>query len=140
VAHGVPAAQEGRIEGNIGRDPRNRLRMTVVPPPAGKPAATRYRVIRRFGDIASLLECRLETGRTHQIRAHLAHLGHPLLGDGLYRGRRGHRFAAAPSIGRQALHAAMLGFRHPVTGTDMMFESPLPADMNALLEALERHY
>jgi 23S rRNA pseudouridine1911/1915/1917 synthase len=97
----------------------------------GKPAVTRARVIERFGPpgapVAALVECRLETGRTHQIRVHMAHAGHPLIGDRVY-GRRG-----GPSFGRQALHAARLGFTHPITGEALAFEAPLPADMEGLL-------
>ena len=136
VARGVPAPPEGRVEGNIGRSPRNRLRMAVVVPPAGKPAATRYRVTEAFGPDACLLECRLETGRTHQIRVHMAHLGHPLLGDPLYAGRAGRKDGRLPVFARQALHAETLGFSHPLTGEEMMFHSPLPADMRNLLQIL----
>lgn len=83
--------------------------------------------------MASLMECRLETGRTHQIRVHLTFAGHPLLGDGVY-GRQGG--PEALRFGRQALHAETLGFRHPVTGADLQFRAPLPADMAELLERL----
>ncbi len=126
-----------RIEGRIGRHPGDRKRMTVLSH-TGKPAVTRVRVLERFGrevaPAAALVECRLETGRTHQIRVHMAFAGHPLVGDAVYGRRR-----AADVIGafpRQALHAASLGFRHPVTGAAMRFESPLPADMEDLVAAL----
>ena len=138
--------EEGRIEGNIARDPRDRLRMTVLPPDAeqGKPAVTHYRVVERFGYV-TLVECILETGRTHQIRAHMKHIGHPLFGDERYGGTeilRGNRsstykafiqncFALCP---RQALHAQTLGFVHPVTKQQMDFTSDLPSDMDALIE------
>lgn len=122
-----------RIEGAIGRHPTDRKRMAVVTK-GGRRAVTRARVLERFpqagSPVASLLECRLETGRTHQIRVHMAFAGHPLLGDRVY-GRRG-----GPTFARQALHAARLGFIHPVTGAEMGFESPLPADMQRLLADL----
>ena len=137
--------EEGRIEGNIGRDPRDRLRMEVFPPESetGKPAVTHYRVMERFG-YTTLVECILETGRTHQIRAHMRHIGHPLFGDERYGGTeilRGERSATYKAFiqncfklcPRQALHARTLGFRHPVSGEQMDFSSPLPADMEALL-------
>ena len=137
-------AEEGRIEGNIGRDPRDRQRMTVFPPDSevGKPAVTHWRVLEAFGPV-TWVECRLETGRTHQIRAHMKHIGHPLFSDERYGGceiLRGqptarykqfvqNAFALCP---RQALHARTLGFRHPRTGEEMDFESPLPADLTEL--------
>ena len=139
-------ADEGRIEGNIGRDIRDRLKMAVYPADSdqGKPAVTHYRVLKRYGYV-TLIECRLETGRTHQIRAHMASIGHPLFGDERYggtqilRGQPGaayktfvrHCFACCP---RQALHARTLGFKHPITGEEVDYESPLPNDMQALLE------
>lgn len=135
----------GRIEGNIGRDPKDRLRMAVFPPGSdqGKTAVTHYRVLERFGYV-TLVECRLETGRTHQIRAHMKHIGHPLFGDERYGGMemlRGERTASYKAYiqncfklcGRQALHARTLGFVHPVTGQQMDFTSPLPPDMEALI-------
>ena len=137
---------EGRIEGNIGRDPKDRLRMACFPPESevGKPAVTHYRVLERFGHV-TLVECRLETGRTHQIRVHMRHIGHPLFNDERYGGDQILRgdtsasyrafihncFALCP---RQALHARTLGFVHPVTGEEMFFTSPLPQDMTALIE------
>lgn len=136
---------EGRIEGNIGRDPKDRLRMTVFPADSevGKPAVTHWRVLERYG-YTTLVECRLETGRTHQIRAHMKHIGHPLFSDERYGGTeilRGNRtgsykkfvengFKLCP---RQALHARTLGFRHPTTGEELDFSSPLAADMEALI-------
>ena len=122
-------AGDGTIEAPIGRHPRARTRMAVVG--TGKPAVTHYRVKRRFA-AHTLLECDLETGRTHQIRVHLAEIGHPLEGDPDY-GARGAR-----RLGRQALHAWKLAFRHPASGKVLRFESPLPADFRALLAALEK--
>ena len=141
---GVPVPAGGEIEGNIGRSPRNRKKMAVVAAGRGKPAVTRYRVERTFAGRAALLECRLMTGRTHQIRVHLSHGGHPLIGDFVYGTRAGRAVARAGSAGatisafpRQALHARRLGFVHPATGESLRFESPLPADLGRLLENLE---
>ena len=137
---------EGRIEGNIGRDPKDRLRMAVFPPDSeiGKPAVTHYKVIERFG-YTTLVECRLETGRTHQIRAHMRHIGHPMFADERYGGMeilRGERTSSYKAYinncfklcPRQALHAQTLGFVHPKTKQQMDFSAPLPADMHALIE------
>jgi len=142
---GVPRPAKGRIEGNIGRDPRNRKRMSVLVN-KGKPAVTHTHVIQRFGSAASLIECRLETGRTHQIRVHLAHIGHPVIGDPVYGRITPKRLASLPEeareslkkLGRQALHAHLLGFEHPRSKKRVKFESKLPADINALLSRLER--
>lgn len=136
---------EGRIEGNIGRDPRDRLRMNVFPPDSeiGKSAVTHYRILERFGYV-TLVECILETGRTHQIRAHMKHIGHPLFGDERYGGTeilRGQRSSTYKAFiqncfkvcNRQALHAKTLGFVHPTTGRQMDFTSELPNDMQQLL-------
>lgn len=137
---------EGRIEGNIGRDPRDRLRMNVFPPDSeiGKSAVTHYRILERFGYV-TLVECILETGRTHQIRAHMKHIGHPLFGDERYGGTeilRGQRSSTYKAFiqncfkvcNRQALHAKTLGFVHPTTGRQMDFTSELPNDMQQLLD------
>jgi len=142
---GVPVPPAGRIEGNIGRDPRNRKKMAVVGAGRGKAAATNYRVVRRFRDRASLVECRLETGRTHQVRVHLTHIGHAVVGDPLYgrisRARikdlPGTVVEALRSFSRQALHATLLAFNHPETGERLSFESALPKDMNELCDILE---
>ena len=139
VVWGRPQPVEGRISGAIGRDPRNRKRMAVRER-GGKLALTRYRVVDSLDALWSLVECRLETGRTHQIRVHMRHIGHPVVGDTLYGGarRRGldeRRREALARCPRQALHAARLAFAHPVSGAALAFESPLPADMNALIEA-----
>jgi 23S rRNA pseudouridine1911/1915/1917 synthase len=126
-----------RVEGNIGRHPGDRKRMAVLTGD-GKPAVTRARVLERFGPegapAASLVECRLETGRTHQIRVHMSFAGHPLVGDTVYGRRKG----AGPlgSFPRQALHAASLGFVHPVTGEALRFERAPPEDMQGLLAFL----
>lgn len=136
---------EGRIEGNIARDPKDRLRMTVYSPESGigKEAVTHWRVLERFGYV-TLIECILETGRTHQIRAHMKHIGHPLFGDERYGGceiLRGNRSTTYKAFiqncfkicNRQALHARTLGFVHPVTGKQMDFTSDLPADLEQLI-------
>ena len=149
VVWGAPRAGEGVVEGQIGRNPFDRKRMAVLRG-GGKEARTRYRLIEKFGDpekpFASLIECRLETGRTHQIRVHLTHLGHPLIGDPSYgKSRQAPRpkttaqevaYAAASNFPRQALHAYVLGFQHPTLHKTMRFESPWPADLAGLISAL----
>jgi 23S rRNA pseudouridine1911/1915/1917 synthase len=145
VVWDVPAPPAGRIEGNIGRHPQQRKKMAVVAAGRGKAAATRYRVLKRFGETASLIECRLETGRTHQIRVHMAHAGHPLIGDPVYGRRTPARtkslspgtLDAIRSFSRQALHARLIGFDHPSTGERLIFESEPPNDMRALIRSLE---
>jgi 23S rRNA pseudouridine1911/1915/1917 synthase len=140
--------QSGEIRTEIGRKRTSRTKMTVVPEGSGRLAATHYRVRESFafakGPVASLLELQLETGRTHQIRVHLAHIGHPLLGDDTY-GAGFRTFstklpqaarAALKSLNRHALHAATLGFEHPTSEAAMRFHSPLPADLATLLGAL----
>ena len=128
---GVPAPPAGRISASLARHPRHRLRMRVVRH-GGKPSITRYQVVCRYGGVASRLLCRLETGRTHQIRVHLAWAGHPLVGDPMYARNGFSGFA------RQALHAFRLGFCHPVTGRSLRFETPLPSDMLCLEKRLQR--
>jgi 23S rRNA pseudouridine1911/1915/1917 synthase len=139
VVHGAPIPPVGVIEGNIGRHRTDRKRMAVVAS-GGKPATTRYRVLERFGDparpVASLVEAELMTGRTHQVRVHLASRGHPLIGDPIYGRGRAARGAQVPAFGRQALHAFRLGFVHPRDGTAQRFESPLPQDLDSLLQIL----
>ena len=151
IVWGVPVPASGEIVGNIGRSPANRKKMAVVAETRGRSAVTRYRVERHFGagiSAAALIECRLLTGRTHQIRVHLAHIGHPLIGDPAYGARAGRRrahfgtragaeVAAIAEFPRQALHARLLGFVHPVTGERLSFDSPLPSDMAGLLANLE---
>ena len=144
LAWGLPAPLEGQVDAAIGRHPGDRKRMAVVQR-GGKPATTRYRVQRAWGTAAALVECRLLTGRTHQIRVHLAHIGHPLVGDPVYLRRTpaGARLLPAPArdallaFPRQALHAATLGFRHPVNGQPLSFASPLPADFAGLIALLD---
>jgi 23S rRNA pseudouridine1911/1915/1917 synthase len=128
VVQGDPPAS-GTIDAPLGRDPRSRVRMAVTH--RGKPARTAFRVVERFGR-AALLECRLETGRTHQIRVHLQHIRHPLVGDSVY--RRGTRHGL--SFPRQALHAAELTLVHPRSGQTMTWRAPLPKDMKRLLQEL----
>jgi len=147
VVWGSPRLGDGIVEGQIGRNPFDRKRMAVMRS-GGKLARTRYRVIERFGarPFASLIECRLETGRTHQIRVHLTHLGHPLIGDPSYgRARQVPRpkteaeeiaYAATAEFPRQALHAWLLGFHHPGLDKPMRFERDWPADFAALVAAL----
>jgi len=130
LVHGDPPAQ-GTIDAPVGRDTRVRTRMTVTR--RGKEARTRYRVLERFGH-AALVECRLETGRTHQIRVHFQHIRHPLVGDAVY--RRGTRQGL--TLPRQALHAAELELVHPRSGKALSWRSPLPRDMARLLEGLRR--
>jgi len=132
---------EGTIDAPIGRDPRERTRMAVVRGAAGKPARTHYRRVDStlwHGQPVSAIHCDLETGRTHQIRVHCAHIGHPLLGDPVYGRARGRRSVAALPDGfaRQALHAWRLGLIHPVTGRAMQWRADVPDDMDALIEAL----
>jgi 23S rRNA pseudouridine1911/1915/1917 synthase len=125
-------ARDGKVEAPIGRHPVSRTRMAVVA--RGKPAVTHYDVVERYAH-ATLLNCRLETGRTHQIRVHLASIGHPLVGDPVYGPRTAK--ARSPAFHRQALHARKLGLVHPATGRAMSWEAPLPADMRDLITELE---
>ncbi len=142
---------EGTIEGNIGRHPKNRLQNTVFEEEAekGKPAVTHYKVIERLGYV-TLVSCRLETGRTHQIRVHLKHIGHTLFNDERYGGDKilkGTTFTKYKQfvencfkiLPRTALHAKRLGFEHPVTGELMQFETPLPEDMEQCIEKWRKY-
>ncbi|HOC44369.1 MAG TPA: RluA family pseudouridine synthase [Thermoanaerobaculales bacterium] len=139
VCFGAPAEPAGVIEGAVGRHPTERKRMAVVE--SGRPARTLYTVIERLSG-TSLVECRPVTGRTHQIRVHLAHIGHALVGDQTYAGRQWRNLedprqrAACRDFPRQALHAWRLAFLHPVTGERHEFEAPPPADFLLLVEAL----
>lgn len=151
LAWGVPPHKRGRIDAPLARSATNRTRIAVVRGTGGRHAVTHYEVLQAFHDargkpLASLIACTLETGRTHQIRVHLAHIGHPIMGDAVY----GAHFAASAGrlevparealqrLGRQALHAAHLGFEHPVRGKRQAFDSPLPDDLQQLLDALSR--
>ncbi len=145
---GRPDRPFGTVDAPVGRHATDRLRMAVVPEARGRGAITHWRIQESYGPpgapLASLVACRLETGRTHQIRVHMAHVGHPVLGDPVYgrgfRGKEGRLTsdakAALDALGRQALHAAGLAFDHPVTGEAMAFTSALPPDMEALRAAL----
>ena len=132
LVRGQPSPPRGTITGAIGRSPANRKKMAVLDDgrPGGRAAVTHYRVLKSFAGPLSLLECRLETGRTHQIRVHLTHRGYPLIGDKLYGGAR------VPAFPRQALHAYKLAFDHPDGGEKMNFEIALPEDMRALIDSL----
>jgi 23S rRNA pseudouridine1911/1915/1917 synthase len=135
VAHGRLGLAEGVIDKPIGRDPGDRKRMAVRPPGRGRRAVTNFRVLERLGDF-TYLEARLETGRTHQIRVHLASLGHPIAGDDVYGGRR--RPPLPVPLQGLALHATSLAFEHPATRQRLEFASPLPARIGQLLSHL-RH-
>lgn len=131
---GVPRARAGTIDGDLGRSPLNRQKIAVLRI-GGKPARTHYKVIETFGMSAALVECRLETGRTHQVRVHMAHIGHPLIGDPIY-GRPRSIPGLTLNLARQALHAAVLGFHHPGADKPVHFESVLPEDFAETLESL----
>ncbi len=139
VCYGVPRARDGVIEAPIDRHPKDRQQMAVVK--TGRPARTLYHVEEAFADTA-LVSCRLVTGRTHQIRVHMAHIGHALVGDPVYAGRQWRNLAgttvqlACRSFPRQALHAWRLGFAHPVTRDEVAFEAPIPDDMAGLIDVL----
>jgi 23S rRNA pseudouridine1911/1915/1917 synthase len=144
---GVPQPASGEIEGAIGRSPQNRKKMAVVHS-GGKAALTHYALEKNWGVAASQLACKLASGRTHQIRVHMSHIGHSVMGDQVYGARMGVRLDRLPEparsvlVGfrRQALHAAKLSFHHPATNELLEFESPMPADMAALVSALDDAY
>lgn len=150
VVWGIFDPPEGSISGHIGRNIRDRLKMQVFPDgESGKPAVTHYRMLENLGHV-SLIECRLETGRTHQIRVHMEYLRHPVFNDERYGGNqiiRGTVFSKYKQfvencfklIPRQALHAKSLAFRHPETGKEMVFDSELPADMQLLVEKWRKY-
>lgn len=137
----------GTVDANIGRDPHNRTRMAVLPEGLGREAVTHYRVMEQFR-AHTLLRLRLETGRTHQIRVHMASLHHPLLGDPQYGGRRlkmlkdasAELNTALHEFRHQALHAIVLKFKHPVSGQELQFEAPLPDDLGKLIMLLREDY
>jgi 23S rRNA pseudouridine1911/1915/1917 synthase len=140
VTVGMPMPMSGTIRANLGRSSSDRKKMAIVDADHGKPATTHYRTLRRLGSQAAVVEARLETGRTHQVRVHLTSIGHPLVGDPVYGSNRrsGPLKALLGDLkfNRQALHAGVLGFEHPVTGNAMRFEAALPGDMEALIHAL----
>lgn len=150
VVWGNLSQDEGTVDGNIGRDPNDRLRFKVYDEPEkGKHAVTHYRVLERFGFV-TVVECQLETGRTHQIRVHMSHIGHPLFGDERYGGteiRKGTIYAKYRQFihnclelcPRQALHAKTLGFQHPGTGKFVRFDSELPPDMSLLIDKWRKY-
>jgi 23S rRNA pseudouridine1911/1915/1917 synthase len=148
ILWGVPERRRGTVEAALARSTHNREKIVVVGEDRGRYAITHYEVLEGLppaNPIASLVRCELETGRTHQIRVHMAHLGHPLLGDATYGSgfkTKANRLSepqkeALIGLNRQALHAAILGFEHPRSGEFLRFESPLPADMAVLLQALQ---
>ncbi len=143
---GTPKPPEGRIEAPIGRSATDRKKMAVTEKEKGRYAATRYEITEQF-DFLSMLSLRLETGRTHQIRVHMSHIGHPVFGDPKYSGREKHLKGIAPEcriqarillkqMPRQALHAATLGFVHPKTGERVEFSAEMPEDMKGLVGAV----
>ncbi len=140
---GVPDRAHGTIETSLGRHSIQREKMAVVSEARGREAITHWEKIADYG-VASLIACQLETGRTHQIRVHMAHIGHPLIGDATYGSGFKTKIVKLPEntrravekLGRQALHAATLGFEHPQTREELVFESELPADLQALKNAL----
>jgi len=142
---GVPQPRAGTIRASLARSRHNREKIAVVSDESGRHAVTHYAVAEAYPE-AALVRCRLETGRTHQIRVHLAHRGHPLLGDPVYGGAfrtKAVRLSspardALTALGRQALHAELLGFSHPRTGATLRFESAIPPDISALVEALAK--
>jgi 23S rRNA pseudouridine1911/1915/1917 synthase len=146
---GAPSRPQGTIDAPIGRHPSSRTKMAVLPRGKGREAVTHWRVVESFGPqrapVASLIECSLETGRTHQVRVHLASIGHPLIGDPLYGKGFKSKLRALPgslheelaALSRQALHAAHLALVHPTTGTLLKFNSPLPPDLSGIVEAFK---
>ena len=141
---GTPARASGTVDAPLARHATSREKIAVMPAGRGRHAVTHWRLIESFAGEASLVSCRLETGRTHQIRVHMAHIGHPVLGDPLYAAGFKSKAARLPaaakacldSLSRQALHAAELGFPHPVTGIQISFKSVLPRELQRLRDAL----
>jgi 23S rRNA pseudouridine1911/1915/1917 synthase len=135
VVWGVPKPKQGTIKGNISRSSRDRKKMAVVKT-GGKVAVTHYTVQEKFGDVASLVECRLETGRTHQIRVHFTHTGHSLVGDQTYGKKKRNALPELANFPRQALHAFRLDLMHPQSSKMMHFEAPIPADLMKIIDIL----
>ena len=138
VVEGTPHRAEGTIDLPLVTDRGDLRRGVARVPGEGRTATTHYRVVERFGPVAALVACWLETGRTHQIRIHMAEIGHPVVGDKVYRPRALRRSKA--QFHRQALHAQTLGFRHPLTGQDVHVEAPLPPDLDAFIVDLRNRY
>ena len=146
---GAPHRSHGTVDAPVGRHPSSRTKMAVLPRGKGREAVTHWRVLATYGDktnpIASLLECRLETGRTHQVRVHLAHIGHPLIGDPLYAQGFKSKVLKLPTkaqavlakLPRQALHATLLAFEHPTRRTLLKFNSHLPPDLDEIIQVLK---
>ncbi len=137
IVNGLPFAGDGTVDAPLARSAANRKKIAIVPEGRGKRAVTHWRRLETLRD-AALVECRLETGRTHQVRVHMASIGHPLVGDPVY-GRSGKthgKILKELQFQRQALHAAELGFTHPVTKAQLSFSSPMPTDMQELFNAL----
>lgn len=137
ITNGAPLPPAGTVDAPLARSSHDRKKMAVVAEGRGKRAVTHYRMLEPLEN-AAFIECRLETGRTHQVRVHLTHIGHPLLGDPVYGRTRSSHASTLKSIGfaRQALHATRLGFIHPVEGKSVTFDSPLPNDMQELFTRL----
>ena len=137
VVQGIAVPPAGKVDAPLARSTANRQKMAIVGEGRGKRAVTHYRMLRSLNH-AALVECRLETGRTHQVRVHMASINHPLLGDPAYGGGQARHQALLARLGfrRQALHAQSLGFVHPISGETLRFESPLPDDMQELIDAL----
>jgi 23S rRNA pseudouridine1911/1915/1917 synthase len=143
LAWGAPRMRNGTVDAPLGRHPHQREKIAIVSEERGRHAVTHWRLEQQLGPVC-LISCRLETGRTHQIRVHLAHIGHPILGDSVYGAGFKSKAAQLPEdgrlaltqLGRQALHAARLGFVHPVTGEELLFESEPPEDLSNLIMAL----
>ena len=137
IVSGVPKASEGTVDAPLARSATNRKKIAIVEGKRGKRAVTHWRRLNVLND-AALVECRLETGRTHQVRVHMASIGHPLLGDPVYgrSGKTNGKILKELQFHRQALHAAELGFAHPVTKNRLSFSSPKPPDMQELFKAL----
>lgn len=137
IVSGTPTASQGTVNANLGRSSTNRKKMAVVRDDQGKHAITHWTKLRKLRE-AALVECRLETGRTHQVRVHMASIGHPLVGDPVYGSTRPRHREILATLGfkRQALHAAHLGFIHPVNSHALAFDSEMPADMQELFDTL----